>query len=835
VDTLIQDIRYALRGLARSPGFTAAVVATLALGIGANTTMFGVLDTLLLKPPAGVKDASRVARLYFRIGGPFGPPEGVASTAFPAYEALKTVRAFSAVAGFTDGQVSVGSGAEARPAHIRAVTSSYFPLLGAQAALGRFFDSTEDQLGAGPVAVLSHTYWMRQMGGDPGVLHQTLAIGPSSYAIIGVAPSGFAGAELDEPDIWLPIRQAAPVLSGGAEALSSWGWLWVQTLARLAPGATPTSAAAEATVVEQRAAAASSARPFDPRMGRGPGVDAVLLGPIQAARGPRMSGEAKVGLLIGAVALMVLLVACANVGNLLLARGLRRLTELAVRAGLGAGRGALVRQLLVESLVLAFAGGVAALVVALWGGAAVRAYLLRGAATGASVLDARVLAFTALVALATGLLAGLAPAWQASRADLSAALRSSRHDAGSTRGRLRSVLLATQVALTLVLLVGAGLFVRSLRHAQTLDYGLDVDHLLLADVQQRGSNVSISRSSFAESPEGPVDPQSARYLRMRERIQANPAVAGADAMVGTPYQSVLMLSIRVSGRDTLPRVAGGGPFLMVVTPTYFATVGTRILRGRGFTDGDVKGSLPVAVVDQSFARFAWPDRGAIGQCIFLGDSTCIQVVGVAADIRGRSVTQTRSLNYYLAYQQHLTSMPLDGLVIRARGAAGLAEGQVQHALQLGESDLPYVRVQSLAERIAPQWRSWKLGATMLTLFGLLALVIASLGLYGVTAYGVTQRTQEIGVRIALGATRRDVIRLTVAQALRATAIGAAVGLLIALGLGRAVSSLLFGVKPLDPFSILGGVAVLLAVATVASYVPARRAARIDPIEALRYE
>jgi predicted permease len=731
--------------------------------------------------------------------------------------------------------MSVGRGAEARPARIRAATSSYFRLLGAAPVLGRFYDSTEDQLGAGPVAVVSHGYWMRQLGGAPDVLHRTLAIGPFVYAIIGVTPAGFAGAELSEPDVWLPLRQAAPVLAG-AEALSSWGWMWVQALARLAPGASPAGAAAEATVVVQRASAASAPPPGAGPRARFPGIQQVVLGPIQAARGPGMTSDAKVALWVGLVALAVLLVACANVGNLLLARGLRRRTEMAVRAGLGAGRGALVRQLLVESTLLALLGGAAALLVALWGGAAVRAYLLPSLTPGATVLDPRALAFTAVVAIVTGLLAGSVPAWQASRTDIAVALRSSGRDLGAARGRLRSTLLATQVAMTLVLLVGAGLFVRSLRHAQTLDYGLDLEHLMLANVQQRGANVSISRSFTGQSPEGPVDPQSALLLRMRERIKADPAVTSADAMAGTPYQSAMMLGIRVSGRDTLPRVAGGGPFVMIVTPTYFATVGTRLLRGRGFTDADVKGSLPVTVVDQSFARFAWPDRDPIGQCIYLGDSTCIQVVGIAADIVGRSVTQARSLNYYLAFEQHVIPMiPLDGLVIRSRGPADRVEGLVQHALQVSEPELPYVRLQTLTERIAPQWRSWKLGATMLTAFGLLALVIASLGLYGVTAYGVAQRTQEIGVRIALGAGRRSVVGVAVAQALRATVIGGALGLLLALLLGRAVRSLLFGVTSADPTAVTGAIAVLLVVAAMAAYLPARRAARIDPMEALRYE
>jgi predicted permease len=714
---------------------------------------------------------------------------------------------------------------------------------------------------------VSRNYWMRQMGGAPDVLKRTLAIGPFVYSVIGVAPDGFTGAELDEPDLWLPVRQAAPVLAG-AEALSSWNWMWVQVIARLAPGASTASAAAEAQVVYDRAQAASGGGMFyagpraapgsavrqggPARPGAGPGggggqqvvrrpppQTAVLLGPIQASRGPEMSSDAKVALWVGLIAFAVLLVACANVGNLLLARGLRRRTELAVRAGLGAGRGALVRQLLVEAVVLALAGGVAGLLVALWAGAAVRAYLTPRVAAGAGSFDPRILAFTALVALVTGVLAGIAPAWQASRTDIAAALRSSGRDLGAARGRLRSVLLATQVALTLVLLVGAGLFVRSLRHAQTLDYGLDLEHLLLAGVQQRGANISVSRQTSAPSPEGPVDAQSAQYLRMRERIQANPAVASADAMAGTPYQSAMVLSIRVSGRDTLPRIAGGGPFLMVVTPTYFGTVGTRLLAGRGFTDADVKGSMPVAIVSQSFARFAWPDRDAIGQCVFLGgpgpSASCIQVVGVSSDVRNLSVTRPTTMTWYLAFAQQLVPMPLDGLVIRARGPAGLVEGQVQHALQVSEPDLPYVRVQTLTERIAPQWRSWRLGATMLTAFGLLALVIASLGLYGVTAYGVTQRTQEIGVRLALGAGRRNVVGLAVAQALRATALGALVGVLLAFALGRAVSSLLFGITPADPASVVGALVVLLAVAALAAYLPARRAAAIDPMEALRYE
>jgi putative ABC transport system permease protein len=759
--------------------------------------------------------------------------------------------------------VSIGTGTEARSAQVSAVSASFFPLLGVQPEKGRFFDSTDDQLGAGPVLVVSHTYWQRELNGDPDVLRRSIRIGDFVYAIVGVAPEGFTGADLDEPDFWLPIRQSAPLLAG-AEALSSRNWFWMSVLARLAPGVTRAAATAEAQVVYDRGEASSGGMQMG--VGRGPvpvpggavrrqaGGEAgpaavqrrppriettVLLGPIQEARGPDMSSDAKVALWVGLVALAVLLVACANVGNLLLARGLRRRTELAVRAGLGAGRARLVRQLLVESVVLAVAGGAAGLLVALWGGAVVRVYLLPKAAVAGSLLDPRILLFTFAVSVVAGLLAGSAPAWQSSHTDLAGALKAGSRDVSGGRGVLRSALLVTQVALTLVLLVGAGLFVRSLRHAETLDYGLDLGRILVANVNlHRGGvgQMSVSRTDVGGG-EVATDPQSAAYLRLLDRIRANPAVENAAATVSTPFQSAIMLMLGVSGRDSLPRVAGGGPFATAVTPTYFATVGTPIVRGRGFTDADVEGAAPVAVVGQSLARFAWPSADPIGQCLYLDPSrkTCVQVVGVAADVRTMGVSESTTLVYYLPYAEHLVPMPLSGLLVRTRGPARATAASVQHALQTAEPDLPFVAVRSMLDAVEPGWRAWQLGATMLSVFGALALVIASLGLYGVTAYGVTQRIREIGVRIALGARGEDVVRLAVTQAVRATAIGGAIGLVAALALGRAMASLLFGVTPLDPLSITGGIVLLLAVAAIASWLPARRAARVDPMEALRTE
>jgi predicted permease len=822
---LLRDLRYAVRSLRSTPGFSAAVVLTLALGIGANTTMFGVLDTLLLKPPAHVRDPGRVQRLYVLRN--FGPGMVFTGTrvSFPEYERLRGVPAFQALAASFFAQASLGRGADARPVDISAVTGSYFSLLGVRPALGRFFDSTEERLGGTPVAVVSWRYWRGQLHGDPAVLNRTLPIGRFIYTILGVAPKDFAGADPTGPDIWLPLRTAAPDLNG-PQALTRRTSV-IDMLARLAPGARPAAAAAQATLAYRRA----SDRAFEKKtsiMLRSI-REARSLVPVQEGGSPRMTTDAEVALWVGGLALAVLLVTCANVANLLLARGLRRRRELALRLGLGAGRARLIRQMLVESLVLAAAGGIAALLVALSGGAAIRAFLLPGLPHSINLLEPRLLLFTAAVATLAGLLAGGAPAWQLSGADLAASLRSGGRDVTTTRGHLRSTLVTVQVALTLALLVGAGLFVRSLHNAETLDYGLNLQHLLIADLDVRSAGGGSFRPGGGEE-----DPHSALYLRLLRHIQTNPAVAGAAATVGTPYLSTYTVSLKVSGRDSLPGGPSGMPSFNAVSVDYFATAGIPIVLGRGFTEADeVRGAPHVAVVGRTFARLAWPGRNPIGQCLFL-DSTCVQVVGVAGD-RRPGVREEPGLAYYLPYGQHLVSPSIDGLLIHTRAPAEEVRGEVQRALQTAEPDLPYVRVESLADRLVPLWRSWRLGATMFTAFGLLALVIAALGLYAVTAYGVTQRTQEIGVRMALGAQRRDVVRLAVWQALRATAIGAGVGLLAALLLSRVVRALLFQVQPADPATLVASIGLLLVVATAAAFVPARRAARVDPMEALRCE
>ncbi len=828
LDDLLRDLRYALRSLRKTPGFSAGVVLTLALGLGANTTMFGVLDTLLLRAPAHVQDARRVQRLYLLRNYGAGAVFTDTRASFPDYEKLRGLPAFQALAASFHAQVSLGRGADARQVDVSGVTASYFPLLGVRPALGRFFDSTEERSGGAPVTVVGWRFWRGQLQGDPAVVGRTLPIGRFSYTIVGVAPEDFDGADPTGPDIWLPLRTAGPDLND-PRALTS-RMPWIQMLARLAPGVTPASAAAQATLAFRRGADL----PFEKTTTiiLRSIQEARSLNPIQRGGDPRMSGDAEVALWVGGLALAVLLVACANVANLLLARGLRRRRELALRLGLGAGRARLIRQMLVESAVLAAAGGIAALLVALWGSATIRALLLPGLPRSINLLEPRLLLFTAAAATLAGLLAGAAPAWQLSGADVATSLRSGGREVTATRGRLRSTLLTVQVALTLALLVGAGLLVRSFRNARMLDYGLDWHHLLIADLRVRG----VMGMTFTLG--GQEDPRSALYLRLLRHIQANPAVAGAAASVGTPYYSNYCITgLKVSGRDSLPKVASGGACFNAVSTDYFATAGISIVRGRGFTEADQgRGAPRVAVVGRTFARLVWPGRNPIGQCLFLGgaDSACVQVIGVAGD-RRPGIREEPGLTYYLPYGQHLVSPSIDGLLIRTRASAEEAQGEVQRALQTAEPDLPYVRVESLAERLVPMWRPWRLGAVMFTAFGLLALVIAALGLYAVTAYGVTQRTQEIGVRMALGAHRSDVVWLAVSQALRATALGAGAGLLAALLLARALQALLFQVQPFDPATLVVSVGLSLAVAAAAALVPARRAARVDPMEALRCE
>jgi putative ABC transport system permease protein len=815
MQAFLRDLRLAARSLARTPAFTLGVVLTLGLGIGVNATMFGVVDALFLRPPADVHDPGGVVRVYLRRNfGVMGDVTG-SSTGFPSYRDLRdNVPAFAVTAAVTNRSMSLGRGAASRQVHVQAVSHTYWRLVGVTPVLGRLFAADEDRPGGARVTVLSWGFWQRQYSGASDIVGRALELGSGTYTVIGVAPRRFGGLDLNAPDLWVPIEAAASAgETGPPEALDSRSWSWMTVVARLAPGATSDGAAAAATVVYRRGFPASE---------QAEAHATVLLGAVQEARGPIATSDARVSRWLGLVALLVLLIACANVANLLLARGVARRREMAVRAGLGAGRGGLVRLLLVESLVLAAAGGGAALVMAMWTGTAVRRFLVPQLDRDLPLLDPRVLVFTAAAVVLTALLAGIVPAALTSRTDLTDALKSGGHGTTARSGRTREMLLATQVALTLVLLVGAGLFVRSLRNVQGLDLGFDADRIVVASPDFDAAGVS-------------ADAANATFLRLVDRLGQVPGVEAVAASMGTPFGWSFSTDVRAEGVDSIPRVASGGPYFNRVTPQYFATLGLRIVRGRGFTTGDRRGAERVTVLGATMARLIWPGQDPLGRCIYVEESReCTRVVGVAADTRRESVTDSGAVQYYLPYDQ-LDHGKISALFVRTRVDARSLVETVRREIHAAEPGLPYVQAFTMSQQIAPQLRSWRLGAAAFTAFGLLALVIAATGIFAVIAYGVSQRTQEFGVRMALGAQAAEILHLALGQGLRAVAGGLALGMLGALALSRAIASLLYGVRPTDP-AVYGGVAMaLVAVAAAAAWLPARRAAAVDPLVALRYE
>jgi predicted permease len=815
MNSLLADLRHAARSLARSPVLLAAAVLTLGLGIGANTAMFGVVDRLFFRPPAHVTNPDRVKRLNAtQTVPPFGTFTGSVAS-YPRFLDFRDhATSFSAIAAYAGTSFSLGLGADAQRIQGEMVTASFFPLLGVRPALGRFFTAEEDRVGAAAhVAVLSEEFWKGHFGSSPDALGKTLALGRTPYTVIGVAPAGFSGIDLRVPDVWVPMSAAA-LESEWPGVFECGGCYWFESLVRLRDGVTPTQAAAEGTAI------------YRSRIDQPSDTNAtVSLGSVHAALGPNAGTEAKLSLWLIAVCGIVLLIACANVANLLLARAVQRRREVAVRVALGASRGRLIRTVYAESLVLAALGCGAAILVALWASPLLDAALLPGTTT--TPLDLRLLTFGALAAVATAVLAGLAPAWHAGVDDLSASLKSGAREGGTHRSHLRSALLVGQVSLTLVLLTGAGLFVTSLRHVQHLRLGFDPDRVIAA-------SVNLPSQGYK-----PADIRSI-YDRMAERVRALPGVENVSLVEGSsPFRTSWAVRLEVPGLDSLPQVKTGGPYITAVTPGYFRTMGTGIRRGRAFTEADGAGAQRVAIVNETMAKLYWPGEDPIGKCLKIGAPpvACSLVVGVAENARQNEITDETVVQYYvpLAQAGSLLDTPLFLLFVRTRGPADAMVAPVRRAVQGSAPNLPYPNIDPMPQLFADQLRPWQLGSLLLSLFGGLGLLLAAIGLYGVLSYTVSQRTQELGIRIALGAARRDLLRLVVRQGVRVTLIGIALGAIGALLAGGAIASLLYGVSPRDPFVLIAVALVLLGVAIVASYLPARRATKVDPMVALRYE
>ena len=835
LDDVLQDLRYAARRLRARPGFTLAVVLTLALGIGANVAIFSIVDRLLFRPPPMLAHPALTNRIYVAQSdrGREGVWPGMSYARYLDFSRWTT--SFARTAAFTSATLAVGTGDDASEMPVAAVSASFFGFFDATPALGRYFTLREDTPPSGvPVVVLSHALWELRFGGRTDALGATLQIGPSIYTIIGVAPAGFAGLSPTQlPAAYIPITSYAATSgfqgSPGDEWWQTYHWNFAQMIAERRPGVSVAQANADLTNAYRRSYAVQ--RDVSPDI---PTLKVArprtIVASVLAERGPHESKVGKVATLVSAMAVVVLLIACANVANLLLGGALRRRREIAVRLALGVSRTRLLAQLLTESVLLALLGGVAGLVVAQWGGAVLRSLFLPNDATTSVIGDARTLVVAGAAALIAGLLTGLAPVWQSRRADLTRDLKAGTREGTHQRSRTRALLLVVQGALSVVLLVGAGLFVLSLRHVRELRLGYDVDPVLVVELNMRGVKLDSAHAV-------------ALRQQLLDRAQAVPGVDHAALHISIPFWKTLDgrngigVELRVAGIDSVDRL--GEFFLDAVTPDYFATMGTRILRGRSIGEQDLAGAPGAMVVSEAMAKVLWPGEDAIGQCVRIkqfstaGTAPCTYVVGVAEDIKNQSLSDDKGFSYYVAAAQFHPQQT--GMFVRVHGDAAQQVEAIRRSLQPLMPGASYVTVTPFADVIGGQMRSWRLGATMFGAFGALALLLAAVGLYSVIAHNVVQRTHELGVRISLGAQTRDVFGLVVGQGLRLGVAGVAIGGMISFAAARWLKPLLFQESARDPAVYALVAAVLLAVAVVASYVPARRAARVDPNVALRAE
>jgi putative ABC transport system permease protein len=812
MDVLAQVVAMALRSLRRSPWFAAAVVVILAVGIAANVTMFRVLDRLLLSPPEHIEAPEQVKRLYVHGIWVFsGKVVHSSALSYRDYVAFTEVGGFDEVAGYSGRTLTVDYDGVGEGVRTEFATASYFELLGVRPALGRFYGADEDVLGAAnPTAVLSWAYWQGRLGGDRGVLGRVLPIGASAYTVVGVAPRGFTGVGIDAVDVWLPFLPASEAETGGTTWVDAPGWYVMSAVARVTGPAA--RAEAEATLVHRRQQAARSNPDPNAR---------VVLAPLITARGPNASRESEVARLLAGLTALVLLITCANVGNLYLARVLARRRELAIQTALGVSRTRLFGQLLAEVAVLALAAGV----LAWWIGTQAAAALFRVLSPDAALAAGdglRVLATTVVLALATALLTGVLPALRATRADAADVLR--RGTATRRVLLLRRGLLLVQAALSVVLLAGSGLFIRSLQRAQSVDLGLDMS-VLAIDVELHGAEDDLGAS------------RSAAVLRMLPTVRESALIETAAAASLPPFSGWYGMTVYTAEGDSVD-TAGEGPYLYGVSGGYFETMGIRIVAGRALTDADAApGAPPAVVMGERLAARLWPGRSAVGRCFRTEQeeaSSCTRVVGVAADFLPSITAEAAPLLFYVP-QGHPAVGGGGANYILTRPAPGVTAAMVREFVQSGFPELRRVEVAPLSDSIAPALRAWRLGATLLTAVGALALLISAAGLYSMLTFDVVQRRRELGIRAALGASASRLARAAIATNLAVVGAGVAIGVAVALAVGRAVEAMLFRVSASDPAVYVAVCAVMIGAALAAGALPARRVTRTDPAIPLREE
>jgi putative ABC transport system permease protein len=812
MDTLIRDLRYAVRTLSKSPGFALVALLTLALGIGANTAIFSVVNAVLLRP-LPYEQPGRLMRVNHFYPSLNNLRAGVSVPGFRDYSARRDVFARSAVER-PSGMNLTGAG-EPERVNVALVSGEFFTTLGVAAALGRTIRSDEAQAGHNHVVVLADGYWRRKFGGDRGVIGRRLQLSGEDYEIAGVMPPGFRDFFNRQVDLWSPIV-FQPADFGDNRRTNE----FLTFVGRLAPGVSADQAQSEMHTLARQLKTTytnSYSRDWD----------------LQVTS---LNDEARGGIrrsllvLLGAVG-FVLLIACANVANLQLARIAARAREMAVRVALGASPARLTRQLLTESVLLSVGGGALGLLLAAWGVPALLALSPRNLPdAGAVRADLAVLGFTLVVSLGAGLLFGLMPALQLGRSDVHESLKEGGRGAVGDRGslRLRRGLVVTTVALALTLLAGAGLLIRSFSRLVGVDPGFQPDHLLTF-------NVALPEAKY------PNDTVRADVLeRLNAAIAAAPGVVRAGGTSNIPFSGNWgSASFNVEGYQRPPNAPMPWGDMRAVTPSYLAAIGAPLRAGRQFNAGDRLGGARVCIVDDALVRRYWPNTDPVGKRITFYDLTdpkaeWITVVGVVGHTlhTGFDDDNTRVQVYFPLAQNGQRFL---GFVVRTSGAPLAALGAVRAAVRSVDPDLPLAAVNTMDDLIAQTTGPRRFSVLLLGGFAALAMVLASIGLYGVMSYTVTQRTRELGVRVALGAGAHEVLGLVLKQGVRLALAGVAIGLVAALALTRVMRSMLFGVGATDPATFVSVPLMLIAVAAVASYLPARRATRVDPIEALRAE
>jgi len=822
LDTARFTLGTAIRSIRRAPGLAVAIVLTLGLGLGANAVMFGVVDRLLLSPPQHITESNQVRRIYQLRPGRSGAEPAVSSAlTWPDFESLKQLGGVSEAAAYTVPRPFVlGSGEGASQVEVSAASPSLFSMLGVQAELGRYYEPEEDAEGAPPVVVLSHELWTRGFGADPDVLGRRLLIGPDEWEVVGVAPAGFTGVELAPVDVWLPIQTFKHAI-GDSDAFDHLNWWWLRAAVRIE------DPALEASVMERASARHVALRAervaggtFDPE-------SRLVGGPLTQGRGPNPSAQASVSKWLAGVSLIVLLIACANVANLLLTRSVKLRGEVRMKAALGASPVRLLGDQIFEVLLLVGGGALAALALSHFGAGVLHGALIPNVAFVDTGLGGRLVIFLLVATVLTTLLAGVGPALVASRASGTQGVAQRPRGGTARRTRAQVGLLVLQGTLSVVLLVGAGLFVRSLNAASAVELGYDTDEVVFTRIDWAGTLPASERAEI--------------YRRARERLGTLPGVAQTATTFTVPFESAIANGEpRIPGINQYPGNAAGGPYLNKVSSGYFQTMGLEIVQGRAITDDDdLADAPPVVVVSLEMARDLWLGTDPLEQCLhFQEDSPCTRVVGVVENHHLEAlVEEVPSHLYYLNLHHPDAPGPPQGLMVRAAPGVSPRElaPRVARAVTSVAPEVRFVDAYPLIANVEPQLRSWRLGASMFTIFGLLALVVAAIGLYSVLAFDVAQRRPEMGVRSALGASQGEILRMVLRSAVGMSAVGLAIGITISLAASRFLQPLLFEVSVTDPLVYLGVTVALLVVSIVAALLPGWRATQITPSDALRAE